>query len=148
MPTIQLGWLAVAEGRLDEAELRFRLAVDLGTGSGGFYSALGAFGLGQVSLQRGETEHAPKLYRRALLDLRETSPGTVYLVEGLACAASVDACAGLHERAQRLLGACEAWHVARGRAGRTWLLASRVTRSLVRLPPIPSDPVLARKVEP
>jgi tetratricopeptide (TPR) repeat protein len=145
VPSIQLGWLAVAEDRLDEAELCFRTAVDLGTGWGSFYSAFGMFGLGHVSLRRGETEHARKFYRQALLDFRETSSGSVtpvYLVEGLACAASLAACRGLHERAHRLMGAYEAWHDARGVAGRTWLLSS--PRSLVRFPPMPSDPVLAR----
>jgi hypothetical protein len=146
MPTMQLGWLALAENHLDEAESRFRSAVNLGTGWDGFYAALGVLGLGQVSLRRGETEHARKLYRQALLDFRETSPGSIYLVEGLACAASVDACAGLHERAQRLIGAYEAWHDARDGVGRTFArtLWSGATRNLVLLPPMSSDPALVR----
>jgi non-specific serine/threonine protein kinase len=145
IPILQLGWLAIAEDRLDEAELHFRTAVDLGTGWGGFYGALGMVGLGQVSLRRGETEQARTLYRQVLLDFRQTSPGSIYLVEGLACAASVEACAGLQERAQRLMGAYEAWHDARGDAA-TWLVLiwSGVTRSLVLLPPMPTDPVLVR----
>jgi non-specific serine/threonine protein kinase len=146
VPTIQLGWLAMAEGYLDDAELRFQTAVDLGSGWDGLYGSLGLFGLGQVCLRRGELEHARALTRRALLDFRETSPGNIYLVGGLAYAASVESYAGLQERAQRLMGANEAWHDTRGGARGTWqpLLWNVLARNLVQLPPMPSDPMLAR----
>jgi hypothetical protein len=146
VPTIHLGWLAMAAGNLDDAELRFQTAVDLGTGWGGFYGALGLFGLGQVNLRRGEPEQARVLTGQALLDLREASPGSIFLVEGLPYAASIDSYAGLHERAQRLMGAYESWHDIRGGAGRTWepTLRSLLTRSLMSLPPVPSDGVLVQ----
>jgi non-specific serine/threonine protein kinase len=146
VPTIHLGWLAMADGSLDEAAFRFQTAVDLGTGWGGYYGALGLFGLGQVSLRRGEPEHARVLTRSALLDLREVSPGSTFLVEGLPYAASIDSYVGLHERAQRLMGAYEAWHDTRGGAGRSWepTLRSLLTRRLMSLPPVSSDGVLVR----
>jgi non-specific serine/threonine protein kinase len=146
VPTIHLGWLALAEGDLNAAESCFQAAVDLGTGWGGFYGALGLFGLGQVSLRRGEPKHARVLTRQALVDLREASPGSIFLVEGLPYAASIDSYAGVHERAQRLMGAYEAWHDIRGGAGRTWepTLRSPLTRSLMSLPPVPKDGVLVR----
>ena len=74
VPILQLGWLAFAENDLAEAEWRFRTAVDLGTGWGGLYVALGLFGLGQLRSRRGEPEHARALCRQALLGLRETLP--------------------------------------------------------------------------
>jgi hypothetical protein len=146
VPTIHLGWLAAAEGDLDAAESCFQVAVDLGTGWGGFYGALGLFGLGQVSLRRGEPKHARMLTRQALLDLREASPGSIFLIEGLPYAASIDSYTGLHERAQRLMGAYEAWHEMRGGAGCTWepTLRSRLTRNLMSLPLVPKDGVLVR----
>jgi hypothetical protein len=144
VPIVQLGWLGFAENDLAEAEWRFRTAVDLATGWGGLYVAQGLFGLCQVRLRRGEPEDARALCRRALLGLQETSSGNVYHVEGLAHTASVDAWVGLHARAQRLMGAYDAWH-ARGGAERMWHPSWSVfARSLVPLPPTPTDPSLAR----
>jgi hypothetical protein len=112
---------------------------------GGFYVALGLFGLGQVRLTGGEPEHARALCRQGLLALRETSPDSVFVVEGLAHMASVDACVGLHNRAQRLMGAYEVWYLARGGVQRTWHPTwSVLIRSLVPLPPTPADPALVR----
>jgi hypothetical protein len=93
---------------------------------------LGVFGLGQISLRRNALEQARQQYRQALIDLRKMAPG-VHLVDGLVYAASVEAYAGLHDRAQRLMGASEAWHDARGGAGRTWRsnMWTVLTRSLV-----------------
>ena len=122
-----------------QAEWRFQTAVDLASGWGGLYAALGLFGLCQVRLRRGESDHARALCRRALLGLQETSSGSVYLVEGLAHTASVDACVGLHARAQRLMGARDGWH-HRGGSERTWHPSwSVLTRSLVPLPSTPTD---------
>jgi tetratricopeptide (TPR) repeat protein len=145
MPSILLGWLAVADNRLDDATRYFQTAVGLGPELGGFYGILGVFGLGQLSLRRNNLEQARQQYRQALIDMWEMAPG-VHLVEGLVYAASVEAYAGLHDRAQRLMGAREAWHDARGGAGRTWRsnMWSVLTRSLVPLPPMPSDPALVR----
>jgi hypothetical protein len=68
----------------------------------------------------GEAEHARALTGRALLDLRTTVHGSLNVAQGLVYAAFVDGYAGLHERAQRLMGAYEAWHDTRGGAGRGW----------------------------
>jgi tetratricopeptide (TPR) repeat protein len=145
IPSIGLGWLALADNRLDDATRYFQTAVDLGTEFGGFYAVVGVFGLGQMSLRRNDLELARRQYRQALIDLREMATG-VFLVEGLAYAASVEAFAGRHDRAQRLMGAREAWHDARGGAERTsrsnmW---SVLTRRLVQVPPMPSDPALVQ----
>jgi tetratricopeptide (TPR) repeat protein len=145
IPSILLGWLAVADNRLDDATRYFQTAVDLGTEFGGFWAVLGVFGLAQLSLRRNDLEQARQQYRQALTVLRELAPG-VHLVEGLVYAAAVEACAGRHDRAQRLMGAREAWHDARGGEGLTWrpTLWSVLTRGLVQVPPMPSDPARVR----
>jgi hypothetical protein len=52
--TIQLGWLAVAEDRLDEAESHFQKLVDREARWGGKNYGPALLGLGQVNLRRGE----------------------------------------------------------------------------------------------
>jgi non-specific serine/threonine protein kinase len=143
--TTQLGWLALADDRLDEAEAQFRTLLDLATGWGHFHDAPGLVGLGQVSLRRGELEQARMVYRRLLVDLREFEPGSAHLADALVFLASVEEVAGLHQRAQRLLGANDAWHASRGGAGRTWRPATRTAlkRGLVPIPPMPTDAALA-----
>ena len=61
--------------------------------------------------------------------------------------ASVDAADGLYERAQRLLGANEAWFAARGPDARRWWPNDPVRRGLVPLPPAPVDPLLIQARE-
>jgi non-specific serine/threonine protein kinase len=145
-PTAQLGWLAIEEGRLDDAELHFRALLDRGAGWGGYHLAPGLFGLGQVMLRRGDLEYARALYRELLLDLCEFEPDGVHLADALVYLASVDAVAGLHQRAQRLLGANESWHAARGGAGRIWQPSVRgpVKRGLVPIPPLPTEAALVQ----
>ena len=63
IPSIELGRLAIADNRLDDATLYFQAAVDLGTEFGGFYGVLGVFGLGQVSLRRNDLGQARQRYR-------------------------------------------------------------------------------------
>ena len=145
MTTItQLGWLAIAEGRLDDAESHFQKLLDLGSGWAGYHDVPGLIGLGQVALRRGDPERARALYRRLLVDVREFS-GSLVLAIALIYTASVEAVAGLDERAQRLMGACEAWHSARGGV---WIWAANLrgplTRGLVETPAIPTDERLAQ----
>ena len=144
--TAQLGWLAIAEDRLDDAESHFRALVDLGAGLGGFHTAPALLGLGQVSLRRGDVGHARDVYRRLLVELRESEPGGSRVAETLVYLASVEAGSGLHGRAQRLLGANEAWHAARGGAGRIWSpnIRSPLKRGLVPIPPTPTNTALVQ----
>jgi predicted ATPase/transcriptional regulator with XRE-family HTH domain len=145
MPIVQLGWLAVARNDLAEAEWRFRTAVDLATEWGGFYIGLGLFGLAHVRLRCRDHQQARALCRQGLLAVREISPGSVFLVDGLAYTASVDAGLGHDERAQRLMGAHEGWYDAHGGVARLWRPDwSLLALGLVLLPPTPSDPTLAR----
>jgi tetratricopeptide (TPR) repeat protein len=113
--TIQLGWLAVTEGRLDDAESHFQKPVDLEAGWGGKNFAPALLGLGLVNVRRGDPEHARALYCQVLGHLQESAPGSALLADALVYMASVDAVDGLHERAQRLIGASEAWRAARAR---------------------------------
>jgi predicted ATPase/DNA-binding XRE family transcriptional regulator len=143
MTTItQLGWLAIAEGRLDNAESHFQTLLDLGTGWAGYHDVPGLIGLGQVALRRGDLQHARTLYRRLMMDVRESAPGSIVLAIALVYMASVDAVAGLDERAQRLMGASDAWHTARDG---TWTWAANLRGPLTRgLVPIPTRPTDAR----
>jgi non-specific serine/threonine protein kinase len=143
IPSIGLGWLAVADNRLDDATRYFQTAVDVGT-EFGYYRVLGVFGLGQISLRRNDLEKARQQYRQALIDLREMAPGSVYLAEGLPYAASLEYDMGRYERAHRLMGAYERWRAASRSGGGTWepLMWSGLGRSLVQLPPVSTDPVL------
>ena len=140
----QLGWLAVAEDRLDDAESHFQRLVDVGArlGSGRYSPAL--LGLGLVSLRRGDTPRARSVYQRLLAEHRESSPDIAMLADTLVYLASVEAVDGLYARAQCLLGASEAWHAGRGAAGRRWFpnLRDPLRRGLVPVPPPPVDPPL------
>ena len=145
--TAQLGWLAVAEDRLDDAESHFQTLLDLGArlGSGHYQPAV--LGLGQVSLRRGDTRHARAVYCRLLSDHREISPNSALVARMLVYLASVDAADGLYERAHRLLGANEAWFAARGPAARRWWPNDPVRRGLLPVPPAPVDPLLIQARE-
>jgi len=57
LPTIHLGWLALAEDRLDDAESQFLTAAEVGEGYG-MYGAIALLGLGRVSLRRGKVGRA------------------------------------------------------------------------------------------
>jgi ATP/maltotriose-dependent transcriptional regulator MalT len=142
----QLGWLAMAEHRLDLAESHFRTLFDLGGGWGGYHTVPALLGLGQVSLRRGDVEQARAVYRQLLTDLRETEPGSSRMADTLVFVAAVEQAARQPERAQCLVGASEAWHTARGGAGRMWSLNIRgpLIRGLVPVPPPPGDPALLR----
>jgi non-specific serine/threonine protein kinase len=148
-PLTVLGWLAVLEGRLDDAESHFRLLVELGTGWGGYHTPIGLVGLGRVSVLRGDFEQARVAYDHMLVDLRESSAGSVALADALLHVASLDDISGLRERAQRLAGANEAWHAAHGGARSIWEVAFRgpLVRRLVPLPPVATDAALARARE-
>jgi non-specific serine/threonine protein kinase len=145
----QHGWLAIAEGRLDDAESHFQSLVDLGADWGGMHGVPGLLGLGQVSLRRGNVEHARAVYRELLADLLQSSPGSVVLADALTYMASANWAAGLEAPAQRLLGANEAWHAAHGGPGRTWSPNARspVKRGLVPIPPMPDKTSLQRARE-
>jgi hypothetical protein len=99
-----------------------------------------------VSLRRNDLEQARRQYGQALIDLREMAPGSVFLAEALPYAASLEYHLELHERAQRLMGAYECWRTTRRTDESTWggMMWSRLGRSLVRVPPVPSDPGLVR----
>jgi predicted ATPase/transcriptional regulator with XRE-family HTH domain len=142
----QLGWLAVAEDQLDDAESHFKTLLDLGARLGNPHYSPAVVGLGLVSLRRGDTRQARVLYRRLLAGHWETSPGGALVANTLAYLAAVDAADGLHDRAQRLLGAYEAWYAARGQAGRRWWpnLRGPLLRGLVPVPPVPVDPDLVQ----
>jgi predicted ATPase/DNA-binding XRE family transcriptional regulator len=145
----QLGWLAIAEGHLDAAESHFKALLDLGARLGNPHYGPAVLGLGVVCLRRGDTQQARLLYRRLLSNHRETSPDNAFVVNTLAYLAAVEAADGRHERAHRLLGASEAWHAARGPAGRRWWPNVRgpLLRGLVPLPPAPVDPLLIQARE-
>jgi predicted ATPase/transcriptional regulator with XRE-family HTH domain len=145
----QLGWLAVAEHRLDDAESHFKTLLDLGARLGNPHYSPAVLGLGVVYLRRGDTQRARVLYRRLLSNHWETSPDSALAANTLAYLAAVEAADGLHERAHRLLGASEAWHAARGTAGRRWWpnLRGPLLRGLVPVPPAPLDPLLIRARE-
>ena len=144
-PLAQLGWLAIGESRLAEAEAHFRKALDLAEGIGYVAAAaLSLVGLGQVALRRGKLELARELHCQGLLAQREA--GGAYLASGLAYLASVEAAAEQHDRAQRLMGASEAWHAVRGGALEVWLPWTHgpLRRGLVPLPGVPTDPLLVQ----
>ena len=60
--------------------------------------------------------------------------------------ACVEAVAGQHTLAQRLLGANEAWYAAHGGQGRVWRPTTRnpLKRGLASVPPVPTDPGLLK----
>jgi hypothetical protein len=130
---------------LADAEVHFQHALDLAEGIG--YVAAAAFslvGLGQVAVRRGDLEKARAIHCHALLIQREA--GGAYLASGLLYLASVEEAAGHHERAQRLVGASEAWHATRGGAEGVWLPWTHgpLRRGLVTLPPLPVDLALIK----
>jgi non-specific serine/threonine protein kinase len=141
-----LGWLSIVEDRLDEAESHFQLLVEFGAGWGGYSMPVGLVGLGRVSVLRENFEQAREVYCRMLVDLRETSAESVVLADALLHVASLEEITGLRERAQRLVGANEAWHAAHGGARSIWEPALRgpLLRGQVPVPPVPVDAVLAR----
>jgi predicted ATPase len=71
----QLGWLALAEDRLDDAESHFQALPDLEAGHAKGPSTPAVLGLGQVSLRRGDAQHARAEYRRLVSHQWETSLG-------------------------------------------------------------------------
>jgi hypothetical protein len=144
-PLAQLGWLAIADGRLTDAELHFKQALDLADGIGYVAAAAMALvGLGQVALRRPDLGLARDLHCKAILAQRDA--GGAYLASGLVYLASVEAAAGEPERAQRLMGASEAWHAARGGAFEVWLPWTHgpLRRGLVRVPPAPTEALLVQ----
>jgi hypothetical protein len=145
----QLGWLAIAEDRLDDAESHFKTLLDMGARLGNPHYSPAVLGLGVVCLRRGDTQQARLLYRRLLSSHWETSPDSALAANTLAYLAAVEAADGLHERAHRLVGASEGWHAARGPAGRRWWpnLRGPLLRGLVPVPPAPVDPHLVEARE-
>ena len=145
----QRGWLAVAEDRLGDAESHFQSLLKLGARRGNPHYSPAVLGLGVVCLRRGDTHQARVLYRRLLSHHWETSPDSALVPNMFAYLAAVEAADGLHERAQRLLGANEGWYAARGPAGRRWWpnLRGPLLRGLVPVPPMPLDPRLVQARE-
>jgi hypothetical protein len=144
-PTAQLGWMALADGRLVEAESHFKFVRDLTAGWGG-NAPIWCIGLGQVSLRRGELEQALALHRQALFELHKCGASGVHLADALMCLASVEAAADRPERAQRLVGARNAWYALHDGVGRIWLPTSRapLKRGLVHVPDVADDVDLAQ----
>jgi hypothetical protein len=145
----QLGWLAIAENHVDDGESHFKSLLDLGVSLGNPRYSPAALGLGIACLRRGNTQQARALYRRLLSDHWGTSPDSALAAKTLGYLAAVEAADGLDERPQRLLGACEGWHAARGPAGRRWWpnLRGPLLRGLVPVPPEPVDPLLVQARE-
>jgi predicted ATPase/DNA-binding XRE family transcriptional regulator len=141
-----LGWLAIANGRLADAESHFRVMLELGGGWGGYHTPIGWVGLGQVYLRRGDVEHARASYCQMLTDLRETSTGSTVLADALLHVASMEGRCGELERAQRLAGANEAWRASHGGEWSMWEPAFRapLQNGLVPKPTMSRDPALLR----
>jgi predicted ATPase/DNA-binding CsgD family transcriptional regulator len=145
----QLGWLAIAEDHLDDAESHFKTLLEMGAGLGNPRYSPAVLGLGVVCLRRGDTQQARGLYLRLLADHWEASPDSALVPNTLAYLAAAEAADGQHERAHRVLGASEAWHAARGPASRRWWpnLRGPLLRGLVPVPPAPVDPLLIQARE-
>ena len=143
---VLLGWLALQENRLDDAESHFQTAADVRMDFGGMLGAHGLLGLSLVSLRRNRPDEARELSRRALIELRDISPASTVLAEAVAYTAYLDNQTGVHDRAQRLTGAYEAWQATRGGARRIWQVMawSGLMGRVMPLLPAPTDPVLAR----
>src|SRR5262249_10842147 len=141
----QLAWSAIAEGRLDDAESQLRKAA--GPSHWGSAPApVVLLALGHVCLMRGDLDKARVVYRRAVLRVQDAEPGGMTRVDALLDMAGAEDVAGLFERAQRLIGANEAWYAAHGGAGRVWRPYTRnpLKRGLVPIPPAPTDPALVK----
>jgi non-specific serine/threonine protein kinase len=139
----QFGWLAIAEGRLEEAESRFHKA-SAPSNWGSAPAPVVLLALGNVYLLQGDLEQARTVYRRALRRVQEAEPGGMTMADALLDMACAEEAAGFHERAQRLIGASERWYSARGEAGRVWRPFTRnpLKRGLVPIPPMPHDQAL------
>jgi non-specific serine/threonine protein kinase len=143
----QLGWVALSEDQLDAAESRFQTLLESTVRT--LQSSPAILGLGVVCLRRGNTQRARGLYRQLLSNSWASKPDNAMAANILAYLAAVEAADGLHERAHRLIGASEAWHAARGPAGRRWWPNVRgpLLRGLVPVPPVPVDPPLVQARE-
>jgi non-specific serine/threonine protein kinase len=141
------GWVAIADGHLEEADADFRNALHAAARAGSAPAPVTFLGLGQVCLLRGDLAQAEDLHRRALLQVQETEPGGMTMADALLDTACVEAAAGRHARAQRLLGANEAWYNAHGGSGRVWRPTTRnpLKVGLAPIPPLPADPRLMRE---
>jgi tetratricopeptide (TPR) repeat protein len=141
------GWVAIADGHLEEADTHFREILDRATRSGSAPAPVTLLGLGQVCLLQGDLEQAQELHRRALIQVQETEPGGMTMADALLDTACVEEVAGRHARAQRLLGANETWYDAHGGAGRVWRPTTRnpLKRGLLPAPPLPTDPLLMQE---
>jgi len=137
---LQLGWLAIAEERLDDAESHFRKA-DAPSRWGSSPPPVVILALGHVYLLRSNLERAREVYRRGLLRVREAEPGGMTMADALLDTACAEAAAGFHDRAQRLIGANESWYAAHGGAGRVWRPFTRnpLKRGLVPIPSVPTE---------
>jgi predicted ATPase len=140
-----LGWLAIAEGRLEEAEARFRGA-RTPSNWGSAPAPVLILALAHVRLLQGDVEQARVIDLEALVRLQESEPGGRTMADALVDLACVEEVAGMHEKAQRLLGANEAWYAAHGGAGQVWrpFTRSPLKRGLVPVPPVPTDPYLLK----
>jgi hypothetical protein len=139
----QLGWLAIAEGRLEDAEAHFR-AVWTPSNWGSAPAPVLYLMLAHVCLLQGDVEQARIIDCQALVRLQESEPGGRTMADALLDLACVEAVAGCDVRAQRLCGANEAWNAAHGGAGQVWRPHTRspLKRGLVPVPPLPTDPAL------
>jgi hypothetical protein len=116
-----VGWVAIADGHLAEADAHFRKVLDAAVHARRAHlRPVTYLGLGQVCLLKGDFDEAQELHRRALIQVLETEPGGMTMADTLLDAACVDTVAGRHARAQRLLGANETWYDAHGGVGRVW----------------------------
>jgi non-specific serine/threonine protein kinase len=143
---LQLGWLAIAEGNLDDAESHLRSLIAPSGRWGTAPIPAGLLALGQVCLLRGDLEQTRALCCEGLVQLREVEPGGLTMANALVDMACVEAVAGRHARAQRLLGANEAWYAGHGGMGHTWRHSSRsaLKQGLVPIPPVPTDASLVQ----
>jgi non-specific serine/threonine protein kinase len=143
----QLGWLAIAEGRPEAAESHFRVGLSPATRMGNAPLPITLLALCQVRLMLDDLEQARALSRQALVQVRETEPGGMIMADALVEMACVEAASGRHDRAQRLLGANEAWYAAHGGAGRVWRHSTQnpLKRGHVPIPPMPTDPILVQE---
>jgi non-specific serine/threonine protein kinase len=143
----QLGWLAIAEGHPEDAESHFRVGLNPDTRLGSAPLPITLLALCQVRLILGDLEQARALSRQALVQVQETEPGGMTMADALVEVAGVEAAFDRPDRAQRLLGANEAWYAAHGGTGRVWRPSTRNPLKLgqMPIPPVPSDAVLLKE---